>query len=329
VPDPQQASPRSRPINLRFIVSDTFDYSAKICADSGPLYAKSLGLEVIGASSALDVEPGTYFIVDNTLDAAEVEIIRVLIDRQSSPVLLKVVDPYWSRQNKPPNPLPYFKLIEEMADRSNVGILTTYEPSEWLEEIVVQRQPKLLVLPYPYLLESEQPLHAQAFSKRLDKAILTGAKSRQKYPARAKLHWRRIWRRRYRTGFDVLEHPGYPDQGEPLKHSHLFGDFVRFLAGYKYCYLCPSRADLEFLKFTECAYAGCVPVGVAASSMPREARELFLDEKSYLESLRSQPESVRNREHFERAQAYRQLMSACRRPEDLRELLLRFARTNF
>jgi len=193
----------------------------------------------------------------------------------------------------------------------------------------VQKQPKLLTLPYPYTIESEQPLRAETFNKRLDKAIISGSTGRRKYPARARLHLRRWISKRYRSGFDVLEHPGYPDIGEPLKHRHLFGDFVRYLAGYKYCFLCPSRADLEFLKFTECAYAGCVPVGVAASSMPREARELFLSEKSFLDSLRSQPAAKRNRDHFERAQAYRQLMSACRRPDDLLEMLLRFARGNF
>ena len=325
----QRSSFTPRQIHLRFIVSDKFDYSTKICADTGPLYAQSLGLTAIGVDSALDAEPGTFFIVDNTLEDSEVEIIRVLIERQSSPVLLKVVDPYWSRQNKPPNPAPYFKLVEEFADRSHVGILSTYEPNEWLEEILVQKQPKLLALPYPYLSDAEMPLRAETFNKRLDKAILSGSKGRKKYPARARLHWRRLFFKRYRNGFDVLEHPGYPDIGEPLKHRHLFGEFVRYLASYKYCFLCPSRADLEFLKFTECAYAGCVPVGVAASSMPREARELFLSEKAFLDSLRSQPAAKRNRDHFERAQAYRQLMSACRRPDDLYEMLMRFLRGNF
>jgi hypothetical protein len=326
---PQRPVFGPRQINLRFIVSGKFNYSTKICADSGPLYAKSLGLTAISADSALDEEPGTFFIVDNTLEDSEVEIIRVLIDRQSSPVLLKVVDPCWSRLNRPPNPAPYFKLIEDFADRAHVGIVSMYEPSEWLEDVLVQKQPKLLTLPYPYSITAEEPLRAETFKKRLDKAILSGAKARDKYPARARLHWRRWISKRYRDGFDVLEHPGYPAAGESLKHRHLFGDFVRYLATYKYCFLCPSRADLEFLKFTECAYAGCVPVGVAASSMPREARELFLSEKGFLDSLRTQPAAKRNRDHFERAQAYRQLMSACRRPDDLHEQLMRFLRSNF
>ncbi len=68
---------------------------------------------------------------------------------------------------------------------------------------------------------------------------------------------------RYRRNFDLLEHPGYPNIGEQLRHNLIFDKFVKFIGGYKYFFVDPSRADLEFLKYTECAYAGCLPVGTA------------------------------------------------------------------
>jgi hypothetical protein len=325
----QRPSPIARSVQLRFIVSDQVDYSQRIGRDSGPRYAESLGLPCTGVSSLQDIDHGTHLIIDHTIAETEIETVRQIIERQSTPVLLKVVDPCWSRATKAPTQTPFVRLVEEYCDRPNVGVLSIHEPREWLEELIVQKQPKLLVLPYPYSLDAEQPLKVGQFGTRMDKAILSGLRTPRKYPERTKLYWRRLLSMRYRRHFDVLDHPGHADNGQPLRHQHVLGDFVRYLAGYKYCFLDPSRADLEIMKFTECAYAGCVPLGVPASSLPREARDLFLDVKTFLYAMRAHSVDRRNRDHFERAQAYRRFMSVCRRPDDLREQLLRFARGNF
>jgi hypothetical protein len=305
---------RRRATQLRLIVSDSVDYSNRTARDAGPRYAGALGLPWSQFAALEDTET-THFIFEPGLSDSEVEAVQALIERQSSVVLLKVVDPYWTRDTKGATQSAYVRLIEDCCVRPNVGILSMYEPREWLEELVVQRQPKFLVLPYPYVVEAEEAVRADTFGSRLDKALLAGARSLRQFPRRAKLHWRRFFSKRYRESFDVL--------------NELGAGAVPVLSSYKYCFLCPSRADLEFVKFTECAYAGCVPVGAPASTLPREARELFLDEHAFVEAVRTQPAAKRNREHFDRAQAYRQLMAACRRPDDLREQLNQFARTNF
>jgi hypothetical protein len=325
----QRPYPSPRSVQLCFIVSDHFDYSKKISRDTGPLYAESLGVAWSGISSMQNVDAGTHLIIDNTVSISEIETVRAIIEQQSTPVLLKVGDPRWSRATKAPTQTPFVKLIEAYCDRPHVGVLSMHEPREWLEELVVQKRPKLLVLPYPYSLELEQPLREGQFGTRLDKAILSGIRDFQNHPARAKIYWRRFISGTYRKRFDVLEPPGSADAGEALRHSHVRDEFVRYLARYKYCFLDPSRADLEVLKYTECAYAGCVPLGTPASSLPSEARELFLDVKTLLYTMKKHSVDRRNRDHFERAQAYRRWMSVCRRPDDLREQLLKFARSNF
>lgn len=315
-------------MEVRFVVSHAHDHQKKICRDTGPRYAESLGLAWVDITS-VDPAGCDALIIDNDLSDAEVGLARRLIDRESVPVLLKMVDPYWGRENRAPTQRPYIRLVEEACSRANVGILSVYEPREWLADLVSRQRPRCVVLPYPYLVDQELPLDAENFSARRDRAILTGRISRRRYPLRAQLALRRMFSWRYRKNIEVLRHPGYPDIGHTLQHSILFDNFVRFLAGYRYCYLCPSRADLEFLKYTECAYAGCVPVGVAASSIAREAHECFLDETSFLESLRREPASTRHREHFERAQLYRQIMRASRQPENLRERLIEFVHAHF
>lgn len=315
----QRLNLSARPVHLRFIVSDQFDYTQGAGADAGPRYAESLGLAWSGASSLQDSDDSTHLVIDHTLSASEIETVRTTIEQQSVPVLLRIADPCWSRATRPPTQSAFVKLVEDYCERPNVGLLSMHEPREWLEELLVQKRPKLLVLPYPYSPDAEQPLKVGQFGTRRDKAILAGPRTRRKYPERAKLYWRRFLSMRYRKHFDVLDPPETAQNG----------DLVRALAGYKYCFLDPSRADLEIMKFTECAYAGCVPLGIPASSLPREARELFLDVKTYLYAMRAHSEDRRNRDHFERARAYRQLMATCRRPQDLREELVRFARGNF
>jgi hypothetical protein len=299
-----------------------------ICRDAGPAYAQSLELPWSDVDSLRGVSGKATVIVDNRLNDSEVSRIQEFIERQSTLVLLKVVDPYWCRQTKGRDKSAYNALVETHCRLPNVAILSPYEPSEWLQTVVDKTHPKLLVLPYPYVPEAEQHLTRENFSARLDRAILTGALSARKYPRRAMVYRLRYMLAKYRRNFDVLGHPGYPDLGEARRHNLIFDDFVKFIAGYKYLFVCPSRANLEFLKYTECAYAGCVPVGAPATSLPSAAQKLFLDTASFLKSMR-EPITTRNKDHFGRALEYRSIMSNARKAEELRERLVTFARSSF
>jgi hypothetical protein len=309
---------------LRFITANNRMNANLICRDCGPAYARSLRLPWSDVDSLGDLSDNSAVVVDSTLNDAEVMRVRKFIDRDTALVLLKVVDPYWSRDTRGSDRSSYTRLVETRCCRPNVAILSPYEPKEWLKEVVDQLKPRLIVLPYPYLPEAEQALTPDNFAARRDRAVLTGARSGRKYPQRARIHRLRHILAKYRNSFDLLEHPGYPNLGQARRHNFVFDEFLRFIAGYKTFYICPSRADLEFLKYTECAQAGCAPVGIPATSLPAAAKSLFLDTATFLKSMRKQPAALRNEEHFTRAVEYRAVMANSRKAEKLREQLVNF-----
>src|SRR5271168_3357589 len=315
-------------MQLRFITGENATLASLMCRDAGPEYAKSLLLPCSGVSSLRESASGDALLIDNNLTAGEVGIVQEVIERQQAPVLLKVVDPYWVRGNYGRHKSAYAALVETHCRVPNVAILSPYQPSEWLKMVVEKFNPKLLVLPYPYVAEAEQPLELTGFSARLDRALLSGALSGRKYPRRARVYRLRYLMPRYRRNFDLLEHPGYPNIGEARRHNLIFDDFVRFISGYKYFFVDPSRADLEFLKYTECAYAGCLPVGAPAASLPGAAQQLVLETSRFLRSMR-QPAASRNRGHFEAALAYRAIMSKSRNSGEIRARLESFVQSNF
>src|SRR5271156_36754 len=205
-------------MQLRFITGENATLASLMCRDAGPEYAKSLLLPCSGVSSLRESATGDALLIDNNLTAGEVGIVQEVIERQQAPVLLKVVDPYWVRGNYGRHKSAYAALVETHCRVPNVAILSPYQPSEWLKMVVDKFNPKLLVLPYPYVTEAERPLAFEDFSGRLDRAILTGARSSRKYPRRAMVSRLRYVLPRYRKNFDVLEHPGYPSLGEARRH---------------------------------------------------------------------------------------------------------------
>src|SRR5271167_4029333 len=163
-------------MQLRFISGDNAMLAYLICRDAGPAYAKSLQLPYASVNSLRGRAAGRgAVIVDNNLADGEAAIVREFIERQQAPVLLKVVDPYWVRGNYGRHKSAYAALVETHCRVPNVAILSPYQPSEWLKMVVEKFNPKLLVLPYPYVAEAEQPLELTGFSARLDRALLSGA----------------------------------------------------------------------------------------------------------------------------------------------------------
>jgi hypothetical protein len=316
-------------MQLRYICGENATFASLIARDAGAHYAKSLLLPCCGVSSLGEPASGSEaVIIDNNLTEDEAMLVRKFMERQQAPVLLKVVDPYWVRGNHGRRKTTYSALVETHCRLPNVAILSPYEPSEWLKMVVDKFHPKLLVLPYPYVAEAERPLDFEGFSARLDRAVLTGALSGRKYPRRAMVRRLRHILPGYRRNFDLLPHPGYPNLGEPRRHNLIFDNFVKFISGYKYFFVDPSRADLEFLKYTECAYAGCVPVGQPAASLPEAARQLVMETSRFLKLMR-EPAASRDPVHFEAALAYRAVMSKSRKSEELRLRLEAFVQSTF
>jgi hypothetical protein len=314
-------------MRLRFVTGNDAKLADLICRDAGPEYAKSLDLPFSNVESlrANDLSPDAV-LIDNTLNDDETAIVRAFIERGTSPVMLKVVDPYWCRGNSGKHKSAYSAMVESHGHLPNVAILSPYEPSEWLKMVVDRSKPKLLVLPYPYVVAAEQSLTRESFKARVDRAILTGALSARKYPRRAMVYRLRFLLPSYRKHFDVLKHPGYRNLGEGLSHKLIFDDFVTFISGYKYFFVDPSRANLEFLKYTECAYAGCVPVGTAAASLPETAQSLVMDVHDFLQARKGAGSDAAD---FETALQYRTVMSKARNAEELRARLGTFLQSNF
>jgi hypothetical protein len=312
---------------IRFITANDASLARLICRDAGPTYAESLHLPWANVEALMAHPAWTKdtIIIDHVLNDAEVPPVREFIERQSTLVFLKVVDSYWSRATKGKNISSYSRLVETHCAFPNVAILTPYEPREWLKSTVDQNKARVLILPFPYVTAAERPITLDNFAARFDRAILTGALSGRKYPRRAMVRRLRYFLPRYRKNFDLLGHPGYPNLGEARRHRLIYDEFVKYIAGYKYFFVCPSRADMEFLKYTECAYAGCFPIGAPAASLPAAAQRLFLDTGAFLNSMR-EPAAARDRRHYPMALEYRKIMAESRRSEALRERLIAFAR---
>ena len=145
------------------------------------------------------------------------------------------------------------------------------------------------------------------------------------YPERTELHSALRRQPLLRLVIRHLKHPGYPDVGDPVVHRHIGGDFARLLADYRFMVVSGSRCDLEFLKYRECAYAGCVPVGLAPASFPTELREsvLLIEPARPWQSLKRQLR-LPGTEIARRAKVFADLQHSYRNPGLLNRELDRF-----
>ncbi|HEY9662245.1 MAG TPA: hypothetical protein V6C65_27635, partial [Allocoleopsis sp.] len=73
-----------------------------------------------------------------------------------------------------------------------------------------------------------------------------------------------------------LKHPGYPDTGQPQHHAIIGSHYIRFLSQFRWMFISPSRCCLEFLKYSECANARCVPIGQPPKSFSDRLRQSFM-----------------------------------------------------
>ena len=87
-------------------------------------------------------------------------------------------------------------------------------------------------------------------------------------------------------------------------------------------FLGPSRANAEFLKFTECAYAGCAPIGHMPNRFPSSARDVFLDLGKFRDLRLDQVLATFSQDEIvARATQYRDAMKKCRNKNLLKNRL--------
>lgn len=312
-PHPAGAYPASdiaggpEPVAKLYVVSSALDYGLTIAADGGPAYAARIGWPWIDFAS-LHTSAAQCLIFDPRLSPAECATMPQLIDEASDHLFVfRVVDPFEeSCRNH-----HYYRMLFAMVDRPNVAYLSAYTPAEVVKDLRDRcGRSRFLILPYAYPAAEELTLDAPFVRRR--SIVLSGAQNRQVYPLRHRMRRLRSWGIGLRHRIDELPHPGYPDIGHTAKHGLIGRRYLEHLARYTFMFVSPSRCRLEFLKYGECAAAGCMPVGEAADGLPREAaRALFrVDGSSAVRLYRSVKSALGMPvdEVRARAEAYRSTM---------------------
>ena len=239
-----------------YLVSNKLDYSLLICPDAGPNYAINLGWKwdyVDNISRYLDT--GTTIILDTRMFEEEYEnVLAAIISNPDTSFIGTVTDPYYQECIDK----PLYKFLFKTTTLPNVRYLTQYQPTEIIAFLRnIKGADSMLVLNYPYLKEKEI---SHPFEGRKNKIIFTGSLSSGIYPERALFRYK-YRRSPWRLRIDDLMHPGYPGPNDRFAHEKVGSSYIRHLSGYQFMYLGASRCQLEFMKYSECAYAGCVPVG--------------------------------------------------------------------
>lgn len=237
---------------LRYVISEKFDYQRFVPEDSGKSYA-SLYLWDTCSTTELDDIHADVLVLDTHVQADELEIIgQLFATRPSTFIFVQAVDPHWYMRDS-----AIFQFALKHAGRSNFGLLSVYSLGGWWANLIAQYS-KLPVIHAPYLYQEANEV-ALDHTERYKKILLTGNIGRPDYPLRAQADLNR--RLNPFVGFAMrrLKHPGYfvaADGQHPVRSM-----FVETLAKYRYAFVCPSQYKLEFLKYREIAYAGCVPCG--------------------------------------------------------------------
>ena len=316
-------------VQKRYLLSSDFDYDRSISPAAGPVYAGRMGWptvwfdEVIGRGAVADVAGWT--IVDNRLSERECDLLVEAIEANPKvPFLLKVIDPYyeWCRDHW------YYRMLFTVARRPNVWFLSPYEPDELVADLDrASGGDRLVVVPYAYPSDVEQP----AGGDRKPSVIFSGNQHRDAYPFRYQFGRLAKWWPPVGRRVEVLEHPGYPDIGQKQKHQQIGSRYVEHLARYAFMFVSPSRCRLEFLKYGECAAAGCMPLGVLPRGFPQAAAEALVEldysstfrlERSIRHALQMPSDEVEAR-----AASYRSAMKMSRNPALLNRKLDAFLHT--
>lgn len=302
-----------------YFLSSDFDYSRLISTGvSGPSVPQGFGWNV-DVLPNLDQYPGRVALIDNRISEREIEWLEKKLSEADNTFAFFAVDPGREAGKKK----YYFQFLLRIAERENVFIISRYQPREIaLDLLQITGEARFHVLPYPYLPEREI---SRAFGLRKHRVAASGAVNEQIYPLRHRFA-KKAGRFPLCLFADVLPHPGYPDVGQDLQHATVREAYTGFLSNYKFMFLSPSRFDLEFAKYAECAYAGCVPLGKPASSMTGPMKEAFLG----IDQNRITASAIRNmfryndRELQERAAQYRQAFRKDRDPALLNKSLAEF-----
>lgn len=305
-------------MKISYILSDELPYEKLICNDAGPAYATSMQWPCLTVAGLNELEQNHIYVIDNRISAIESELIRKLI--LASPQILfivKIVDPYFEHCAH-----FYYQWLAKIVQFKNVRLFSVYEPKELGYFISKLSEKPIIYTPYVY--DPSREIGLENLAERKSKLIISGAINDEVYPYRSAI-LKKTRRSVIRPFFHFLKHPGYPDVTDrPYSHQFVGDNFISYLANFKYMLLCASRCGLEFYKFHESAYAGCLPVGQSPSCFPEEIKNLFTELKpdslfkSSLELLYGWSKA----EHFQKITTYRDFLQSTRSVKQINQSFL-------
>lgn len=297
-----------------FFVSRLFPFHLVIYPGSGPGFGRAYGwpVEAIDDIGTVDFD---IAIIENRLTEADIAVLdRYLANpRGRGAVLFKMSDPEMPRSRN-----AGVRFILGKADAPGVHYVSVYEPAGPLAEFFAAlRRSRVVTAPFPY--EPQREIHTP-IGERARRVFLSGARNRRIYPFRESLYRRTGWNPLARRFVDRLGHPGYPDTGRPARHDIVGERYVERAAGSTHFFLDPSRYRVELMKYLECAYAGSVPIGALASTLPRAAAENFVVSECRAADLR-RAVTMPPEELEALAGRYRNAMRGARDPKTLDAML--------
>ncbi|NMF56640.1 hypothetical protein [Pseudanabaena yagii] len=253
------------------ILSKEFDYSKMITQDAGPNYAFNMGWETDYLDN-ISLYQTSIIIIDNRINELECFKLEKYIGANKAMLfLLKVVDPCeeWCRNHY------YYNFLFRIKDLINVFFLTTYIPQEVVKDLEISlKSKKMIFIPYPF---NDNFNIKKGLDKRIKKILFSGNQDRFVYPYRYQFIKKVKFNPCLVNKISTLKHPGYPDINQKLVHDIIGNKYIEYLSKYIFMFISPSRCGLEFLKYSECAYARCVPVGKAPLSFSPKLKEFFLE----------------------------------------------------
>jgi hypothetical protein len=293
-----------------YILSGTWDYARNIASDAGPAYAQNMGWE-FDTLDHIGRHTDCINILDNFVSEAEGPALEAHIARNPDTLfLLTIVDAYYRVARK----RWIYRFLNQVKDRRNVFFLSKYLPAEFVEELdQATHRRKMVFVPFPFVdrYHTDRPL-----ASRIRKISFSGFVNKEVYPLRTRFLRAVTWNPLLWGQVAKLPHPGYDRSSKTLTHDLIGPRYIEYLSRYVFMLNVPSRSGrLEFLKYGECAYARCVPVGKTPESFTARMRAPFveLDFDHLHRSIRrlfSMPDS----ELAARAQDYYAAMEADRNP---------------
>jgi len=293
-----------------YILSDNFDYKKMICSDAGPAIAEDYDWVPVKIQPGI-IDYAGPIIVDNRLPHNETEWLAEALMRRTGPTFLRIVDDYG-----PENVSHWwYRFVQEMLSRKNVGVLHTYTPTEYLKSLMETAELRRFVhAPYVYQPEHELPINSE---KKKNRILFSGNTHKKCYPEREIFLQKARWSPHLRAFVSTLKHPGYPDIGHQLVHDKTGRAYLEAVAEYKYAFVSPGRTSSEFLKYREFAYAGTCPVGHLPTALDDCPEDAFVRYDGSAWSLVAR--TILTNDHGARAIAFRKYMREKRDRTKIRE----------